>query len=256
MTYKALTFFDLDGTLLDEHSQITSEITEAMAMLRKNQVLPIIATGRTEPEVTAIREAAGITSNIVMNGAFIRIDGKEVFSDTLEPELCARMFQAVKDNGDELCYYNEKGYWATGHTEEMIGAYNYVRSPLPEIDPLHYETDRTNMLLVLGVGNDAYYHERFPELTFYRNTPFSIDVVKAGTSKGTGVKTLVELLGLEDVPTFGFGDGSNDFALLEACDHKIAMGNGIQELKELADFVTLKNTEGGIVHALKHFDLI
>jgi hydroxymethylpyrimidine pyrophosphatase-like HAD family hydrolase len=34
------------------------------------------------------------------------------------------------------------------------------------------------------------------------------------------------------------------------------MGNGIQELKELADFVTLKNTEGGIVHALKHFDLI
>ena len=38
MTYKALTFFDLDGTLLDEHSQITSEIAEAMAMLRKNQV--------------------------------------------------------------------------------------------------------------------------------------------------------------------------------------------------------------------------
>ncbi len=131
MTYKALTFFDLDGTLLDEHSQITSEIAEAMAMLRKNEVLPIIATGRTEPEVTAIREAAGITSNIVMNGAFIRIDGKEVFSDTLEPELCARMYQAVKDNGDELCYYNEKGYWATGHTEEMVGAYNYVRSPSP-----------------------------------------------------------------------------------------------------------------------------
>jgi hydroxymethylpyrimidine pyrophosphatase-like HAD family hydrolase len=31
MNYKALAFFDLDGTLLDEHSQITAEIADAMA---------------------------------------------------------------------------------------------------------------------------------------------------------------------------------------------------------------------------------
>jgi HAD superfamily hydrolase (TIGR01484 family) len=184
--------------------------------LRKNNVLPIIATGRTEPEVLAIREAAGITSNIVMNGAFIRIDGKEVFSDTLDQALCARMLEAVKTQGDELSYYNEKGYWATGHNKEMIEAYNYVRSPLPEIDPHRYEKDRINMLLVLGIANETFYKEQFPELTFYRNTPFSIDVVKNGTSKGTGVKTLVDLLNLQDVPTFGFGDGSNDFATIRS----------------------------------------
>ena len=256
MNYKALAFFDLDGTLLDEHSQITPEISEAMHRLRQNDVLPIIATGRTETEVLAIREAAGITSNIVMNGAFIRIDGKEVFSDTLDKNLCARMLEAVRDPGDELSYYNENGYWATGHNDEMIEAYNYVRSPLPEIDPFRYEKDRINMMLVLGIANETFYKEQFPELTFYRNTPFSIDVVKSGTSKGTGIKTLVNLLNLKDVPTFGFGDGSNDFALLEACDYKIAMGNGLPELKEIADFVTLKNTEGGIVHALNHFELI
>ena len=53
MNYKALAFFDLDGTLLDEHSQITPEISEAMHRLRQNDVLPIIATGRTETEVLA-----------------------------------------------------------------------------------------------------------------------------------------------------------------------------------------------------------
>ena len=67
---------------------------------------------------------------------------------------------------------------------------------------------------------------------------------------------MVDLLDLKDIPTFGFGDGSNDFAMLEACDHKIAMGNAWQELKEIADFVTHKNTEGGIVHALNHYGLI
>jgi len=34
------------------------------------------------------------------------------------------------------------------------------------------------------------------------------------------------------------------------------MGNAYDELKELATFITKKNTEGGIVHALKHFELI
>lgn len=38
MNYKALAFFDLDGTLLDEHSQITPEISEAMHRLRQNDV--------------------------------------------------------------------------------------------------------------------------------------------------------------------------------------------------------------------------
>ncbi|MET1239649.1 HAD hydrolase family protein, partial [Enterococcus faecalis] len=44
---KAITFFDLDGTLLDGTSQITPEITAAVAALKDNQILPLIATGRT-----------------------------------------------------------------------------------------------------------------------------------------------------------------------------------------------------------------
>lgn len=59
-----------------------------------------------------------------------------------------------------------------------------------------------------------------------------------------------------DVPTFAFGDGPNDFDLFKACDFKIAMGNAVDGLKEIADFVTKTNLEGGINHALKHYQLI
>lgn len=256
MTYQALAFFDLDGTLLDANSKITPEITAAMQQLQKNHVLPVIATGRTEVEILDIRKTAGITANIVMNGAFIRADEKTVFSDTIDEKTCAEMAAAVKTNNDELAYYNETGYWSTGHNEALVDAYNYVCSPLPQIDPLFYQKSPVNMMLVLGIENDAYYQEQFSELTFYRNTPFSIDVVKKGTSKGTGVQVFLETMNLQHLPTYGFGDGSNDFALLEACTHKIAMGNAIPKLKEMADFVTLPNTEGGIIHALKHFDLV
>ncbi len=256
MTYQAIAFFDLDGTLLDEHSQITQEVAQAIQQLKTNHVLPVIATGRTEKEILQIRKKAGIASNIVMNGAFIRVDGKEVYSNTISKEVCQRMIQAVQEKGHTLSMYNEARIWATGHDDNLIRAYEFIHSEIPAVDLKAYQTERVNMLLPCCQEGDEFYQEHFPELTFYRNGPYSIDTVGKGISKGTGIARLKESLELSAVPTYGFGDGPNDIALLEACDYKIAMANGRPEVKEHADFVTKTNTDGGIVHALKHFELI
>lgn len=256
MNYRALTFFDLDGTLLDAKSQVTPEVAEAMRQLKNNGVLPIIATGRTETEIKHIMEAANIESNIVMNGSFIRVNGEPIHSELFTTETCRAVYEAVLEKGDQLSYYNDSNIWCTGYNDELINAYNFIHSTIPPIEPLAFENNSINMLLVLGKNNDGYYEERFPDLNFYRNTPYSIDTVKKTVSKGNAVKILKEKMGLPDIPTYGFGDGPNDLALLEACDIKIAMENGVPALKEIADFVTKKNTDGGIVHALQHFDLL
>lgn len=254
--YRAITFFDLDGTLLDGQSKITTEIAAAMHRLKENNVLPVIATGRTEAEIHPIMADAGITSTVTMNGSYIRVNGDELFSQQFSAEECQKMYEHVKNQGHELSYYNPENIWCTGHSETMVAAYDYIHSEVPEINPLAFQTNPINMLLILSQSGDDYYHEIFPDFTFYRNGPYSIDTVKKGISKGFGVQRLKKELNLEHVPTFGFGDGPNDFALLEACDNKIAMGNAYDGLKELATFITKKNTQGGIVHALKHFDLL
>lgn len=256
MTYHSLAFFDLDGTLLDHESQITPEIKTAMAQLVQNGTLPIIATGRTEIEITDIKEAAGINSNIVMNGAFIRLDGQKVYEEIIDPQLCEQFLNVAHSQGQEVSFYNEQAIWASGKTPDLPKAYALIHSEVPEIHPTKHLTEKVNMLLVLGQDGDARYLDAFPELTFYRNGKYSIDTVLNGTSKGAAVRRLLEMPEFKGLTTYGFGDGSNDFALLEACDHKIAMGNALPALKEMATFVTKKNTEGGIVHALKHFELI
>ncbi|MBA5270163.1 Cof-type HAD-IIB family hydrolase [Enterococcus hirae] len=254
--YRAITFFDLDGTLLDAQSKITPEVAEAMQALQANNVLPVIATGRTEAEIKHIMSDAGISSAVTMNGSYISVDGQEVHSEIIATEDCQKMLEHVHIQGHQLSFYNHQHIWCTAHTQTMIDAYNFIHSNVPEINPQAYLDHPINMLLILSQSGDEYYHEQFPDLTFYRNGPYSIDTVKKGISKGAGVKRLKQELNLVDVPTFGFGDGPNDFALLEACDNKIAMGNAYNDLKELSTFITKKNTEGGIVHALKHFDLI
>ncbi|WP_206859098.1 Cof-type HAD-IIB family hydrolase [Candidatus Enterococcus mangumiae] len=254
--YKAITFFDLDGTLLDGNSKITPEIAAAIQALKDNDILPVIATGRTEMEIRQIMRDAGITSAATMNGSCISVEGEEIYSVRFSKEECQKMRDHIEEQGHALCFYNRDNIWSTHHTETMRKAYGFIHSDVPPIDPSAFQDHPINMLLILSESGDEYYHEHFPELTFYRNSPYSIDTVKKGISKGAGVKRLKETLNLENIPTFGFGDGPNDFALLQACDHKIAMGNAYDELKEIATFITKKNTEGGIVHALKHFDLI
>ena len=41
--------------------------------------------------------------------------------------------------------------------------------------------------------------------------------------------------------------------MLKKAGTAVAMGNAIEELKELADFVTRSNNDGGIVFGLNHY---
>ena len=50
-----------------------------------------------------------------------------------------------------------------------------------------------------------------------------------------------------------FGDSGNDIDMLRAAGIGVAMGNAEEEAKAAADFVTLANTEDGIVYALKKY---
>lgn len=253
---QAVTFFDLDGTLLNEKSQITPEITHAIKALKENNVLPMIATGRTVVEIEHIMKASGIDSAIVMNGQLIQVEGKKVYSDEFTYEECLKMYEHVKRLGHEISFYNDQQIWCSGHSEILANAYAFIHSEVPVIDQSSLADKTVNMMLVLSEDGDEHYLKNFPEMTFYRNGPYSIDTVRKGVSKGTGVQNLFKTLKLPNVPTFAFGDGINDLALFEACDNKIAMGNARIELKDRSSFITKKNTEGGIVHALKHFDLI
>lgn len=254
--YEGIAFFDLDGTLLDSKSQITPEISEAMTQLKKNNVLPIIATGRNEREIQQIKQAANISSCVTMNGMLVKVEDTIVEANEIDPNACKTMLDFARDLKDELAFHSTSQLFISGVNDYVKKSYDFFHLDLPPIHPTAYHDYITHMILVLSEGNDTIYQEAFPEYTFYRNGPFCIDVVNKGISKGTGVQSIKDYLQLQDIPTFAFGDGINDLELLAACDHKIAMGNALPEVMECADYITDKNTNSGIVKALKHYDLI
>ena len=77
-----------------------------------------------------------------------------------------------------------------------------------------------------------------------------------GFSKGTGIEKVLEYHNIPIDNAYAIGDSMNDLPMLTAVPNSIVMGNGSEELKKSASFVTKDLLDNGIEYALKHFGMI
>jgi len=75
-------------------------------------------------------------------------------------------------------------------------------------------------------------------------------------SKSIAVQAVLDYFNLSPKEALAFGDGDNDIDMLEQVGFGIAMGNGSEALKNVADFITKKSTDGGIEFALRELQII
>ncbi|USS86884.1 Cof-type HAD-IIB family hydrolase [Fructilactobacillus cliffordii] len=256
--YKYLVFFDLDSTLFDKNSQVTDEVAEAMDQIRENGGLPVIATGRTLYEIPETLKKTKIDTAVTSNGDHGIYKGKELFERRIDPHTIDELDDFAKQHGNSITVLDQEGKGASRHDELLKKACAFVHAPLPKLVDRQYWYDRPiDMMFVTTTDLDDVYEEKFGDrLSFYRNSPFSIDVVDYGASKASGIKQLMEMTGLTGIPTYAFGDGNNDIPMLDFVDHPVVMENGRERVKDHAEFVTTANTNHGIVNGLRHFDLI
>jgi Cof subfamily protein (haloacid dehalogenase superfamily) len=249
-TWKGIAFFDLDGTLYNDNKTIDLEVVDAINTIRDNGILPMLATGRANYEISEVFKASGINSAVTYNGQSVIIEDQVVYMEPIDKSAMTKLVDYAESQGDTVGFLGDRGFWAMGRTEETLILYG----TLGIIDRERYLREDVYMLHALyqDASRDEAYKAAVPELNFFRNSPLGLDVVAAGHDKGTGVAKVLELLDL-DVPTYGFGDGLNDIALLSGTTYGIAMGNGVPELKAIADYVTAANTEGGLIQAFKHY---
>lgn len=254
--YLGVVFFDLDGTLLNEKSQVSPDVGLAIRQLRQNGYLPVISTGRSPLEIVAAQAATGIDTFISLNGCYLEHRHKAVYRGAISRQTVHDVVQTVTELGDAVSFYTTDQIMTTRVTPLVKAAYESIHTPIPKPDPTFYQHHEILMLLLLTQENDEIYAKRFPNLTYYRNGPYSIDTIQRGNSKMNGITKMIERLQLQGLPTYGFGDGPNDLTMLHYVDHPVAMGNGIDKVKAAAEFVTGSNREDGIIRGLKHYNLI
>jgi len=257
--YKAAAFFDLDGTLFDNEKQVPAENRAALAQLKANNILPVISSGRNLWEIKPMMDENGIDTAVTANGGFVYYRGQGLVDHPIGTSQLDRLVAMAKADNFPIGFYNDRDVAITFSDASTQKNYPMVKQAEPRVDADFYHQNSVYMLLLFTpMTNDfqAKYEAAFPELTFYRNGPYALDVVNAGVSKASGIEVLMAQPDLHQAQSYGFGDGNNDIPMLEYVDHGVAMGNALPQVAAIADFQTTDNLSGGIVKGLQHYDLI
>lgn len=268
MTYRGVAF-DLDGTLLNPHGELTGITKTILQNLANRQVHLIVASGRTFSSLPdALRNFRGIEYAITGNGAAVyRLADKAcVLRHVMESTLVREIISFTESfpiqyefysNGiayteDDVLRHPEK-YGLTGYAVQYV---QRTRRPIGNID----DFINTNFLegVSLSVTDPGLKAElwgaiqqAFPGVMVTSSVPRLLEIADQKVSKGQALKNLLPIIGLNEQDIIAFGDAHNDIDMLTLAGLGVAMGNADEDIKKIADHIAPSNKESGLAICLQ-----
>jgi hydroxymethylpyrimidine pyrophosphatase-like HAD family hydrolase len=205
---------DYDGTLTAD-GPAGDEVVEALARARADGLVVVLVTGRI---LDALREhdprIMDVPDAIVAeNGAVLLIDGRE---QLLAPPVDEGLVAEIRAAG------------LPARAGRVIVA--------AKVDDRAAITD--------GIVR------RSLDLQLLANRS-ELMVVPAGTTKASGLRHALSVLGRDLHNTMAIGDAENDLAMLAASEVAVAVANAVPSVARAADVVTASAAGAGVVEALE-----
>lgn len=246
-------FFDLDGTLVDKRNEeIPASAQTALRALREKGVKMFISSGRPLMWANLIRKKFDLTfhGKVLLNGQYC-VDENDVafYQNPLTPEQLGNIHRWMERHPQVVCTLMEANYAYTNIPDP------YNSCPVEAISrSLEYATYQISPQV--GPEMDDEILSQVEGVRSARWNGSSTDLIPASGGKPVGMQKMLERFGLRREECMAFGDGANDIEMLQYAGLGIAMGNGTDEVKKAADYVTDAVDEDGIANALRHFGLL
>jgi len=256
-------FFDIDGTLWNRYCQIQPSTIEAIQKLREAGNMAFICSGRSRANIRN-QELLDIGFDGVIASCGTHIDfHKEIVFEVLltEKQVAHLLAVAKKHNmpvvleGPRYIYVNDGDFSDDPYViylRRELGEDVKIIPDNPAEVQINKFSAETHDVDLKKLASDL--GEEFHMVVHTGDKVF--EVIPKGYSKATGIQKVCELFDIALEDTYAFGDSANDLEMLKFVAHGIAMGDGDEEVKNVADYVTTGVEEDGIAHGLKHFGLI
>ena len=263
---------DLDGTTLDSKGKVSAETKEALAKATKEGVHVVVATGRPLSAITEeVLALEGIEYMITSNGAAItRLSDMEVvFKANLSPEAVEAAKNILKDTEylvevfvhgkayiDKKMYETVENYGLLEHQVQYI---KRTRKPTENIMDflMEHKYDVENINIDFADQEEKMrMRQRMEALgvaTVTSSLSYNVELGGLETSKANAIAHLCKILGITAEEVMACGDSPNDIAMLEFAGISVAMGNGRDEVKAIAKYITGSNDEHGVAQAVYRF---
>ncbi len=255
MDYKAI-MLDVDGTLIpyDYDALPSKRVIEAIKKA-KEMVTVCIVTGRSYRATKRILDSFDINTGyaVVDGGAYV-IDiktDKLIYKQYItkgDLKKIARVFEEEKVDffvKDAESFKGNRDHYEVHKTEQKLENVSMIFT-----DEL-YTLEKTHAIMKKLAS---------PTITIFRSkhhdpNKYSFNITHIKATKLHGIAEISKILKLNKKEIIGVGDGYNDYPLLMASGLKVAMGNAVKDLKEIADFVAPSVTDDGVAVTIEKYIL-
>ncbi len=266
-----LIVFDLDGTLLNRHSQVSAHTRETLHLLRRRGIAYTVATGRTLHAARDLLHGHGFTlPHICKNGVMIWRPQGDVFShrNLLTHREIHRVVTACSDSGvSPFIFTVEPGnQHAVYHpplasaAEQRLAALlardrGLAVLPSAELPPTAAITNLSALGGRAAIEYVTQQVEREEHLVAYAGAALEgegllwVDIHHSAASKGGAIVQLKQDLGVSRV--ICFGDSDNDLSMFAVADECYAPSNARDAVRAAATAVIGHHDEDGISHFLR-----
>lgn len=264
-------FVDLDATLLCDDKSISEKNRKAIQRMLAEGHYIALATGRPVESGRAVARELGLTMPgcymIAFNGAVLYdcAADRVLLKRSLPIDVVQELFERAKKAGIYAQTYTNTDIVTSKHTKELD--YYKERAKLSYklsenvLDLLDEEPQK--VLLIALERKERLIKFQRENLKWEQgkcNSFFScaeyLEYCPVNTSKGSGITYLTQILGMSMDATVAVGDEENDISMVRAAHIGVAMKNGIQEIKNVADYVTENdNNHDAIAEVIEKFIL-
>ena len=252
MTSKLIAM-DLDGTAVDSRGSLCPEVKAALKAARDAGHVAAFVSGRSDTDMIPLEEdCRSVDFLILNNGAKVICagDSRVLHNEPIDREGAVRLVDFCLERGQQVYVFSGREWYASCRSKRLQSYADQLGcGPLYFERPDQLPLDRIESLTVMG--------DTAPVCAFVKEGGFGLravvseaectDILNQGTSKWGGIQKLLELLGMAPRDVIAVGDYENDLEMISHAGIGVAMGNALDSVKAIADYVTVRDNDHGAV---------
>lgn len=239
---------DLDKTLLHTDKTLSEYTINVLNECKKHGFKIMVATAR--PLRTAIQycDLIYFDAMVVSNGARIIYRNQQtdygICQRTVEHLLTALMrypnLRITLETGD--CAYSNLPIedYETIISDNLVGVAK--KEGVLKI-LVHLDTEQTLALVKSELSDDMYYTIAHGYL---------MQIMSICATKWNGIKAMLDICNCSPNEAIYFGDDQDDIEPLRMCGLGVAVSNGIDDVKRVADYIAETNDADGVARFIEH----
>lgn len=241
--YKAL-ILDVDGTIINgQHALPSKKVSEAIGKV-KNSISVGVATSRPFFILKHISSHLKLSGpSIILGGASVvdSVSGKVLWRKLIDKDDLYKIRKIALNFNCKVFYTANEDDYVDFKNKEIVQVW------IPELEPQEAVKFMDQLSKIPTIA-----HYQLPAWT---KGKISVVIGHSEATKQHGILEIAKILGISTHEIIAVGDGYNDFPLLMACGLKVAMGNAVEDLKAIADYVAPSVEEDGVADVIERFVL-